>query len=286
MQVVPHDDSAARVGAGRVAGEHPLPAPRLGCARVLDRQCIGQPHLARAGGQILVVQCLPPRDVFSERQQKVLGQDRHPVLAALAITDHDLAPLEVDVFHAQPQALQQAHAGAIEQRGHQPHRPVQLVQQRAHLSLRQHHRQPARGLGAHHLVQPRQLQRQHHPVQEQQCRLRLVLRRRRHIALHRQVRQERRHLGGPQVLRMAFAMEQDEPARPIRIGIFGANGIVPQADRPAQPVEQARRLGAHRLLKVRRRNVRRLGCDTSSRAGGQSAIGNLAMSGRGRGSGA
>jgi hypothetical protein len=52
---------------------------------------------------------------------------RDPVLAALAVANQHLAPLELDILHPQAQAFQQAHAGAVQQAGHQAHGAVQLL---------------------------------------------------------------------------------------------------------------------------------------------------------------
>ena len=42
-------------------------------------------------------------------------QHHDPVLAALAVAHDDDLPREIDILDAQPDALEQAHAGAIEQ---------------------------------------------------------------------------------------------------------------------------------------------------------------------------
>lgn len=43
-----------------------------------------------------------------------LWEHGHPVLAALAVADGDLVPLEVDALDPQPQTLQQAQARAVQ----------------------------------------------------------------------------------------------------------------------------------------------------------------------------
>jgi hypothetical protein len=70
---------------------------------------------------------------------------------------------------------------------------------------RQHGRQVAGLLRAHDAVEPRQLYLQHLLVEEQQRGQRLVLRRRRHLAVHGQVREERLDLGGRHVGPMPLA---------------------------------------------------------------------------------
>jgi len=60
------------------------------------------------------------------------------------VTHDEFAALESHILHPQAQRLHEAHAGAIEQPGHQPHRAAELRQQRPHLPWREHHRQAAR----------------------------------------------------------------------------------------------------------------------------------------------
>ena len=86
---------------------------------------------------------------------------------------------------------------------------------------RQHHRQSLRHPRLSNAVQPRQLLAQHLLVKKQQSTLRLILRRFNHITL------------------------ADEVAlNPINISLFGADGIVPDADAVAHLIEQAARLWA------------------------------------------
>ena len=63
-------------------------------------------------------------------------QHRDAVLAALAVADQDLPVAEVDVLDAQPQALEQPQAGAVQQARHQPARAVQIREQPAHFRVR------------------------------------------------------------------------------------------------------------------------------------------------------
>jgi hypothetical protein len=69
--------------------------------------------------------------------------------------DH-LAPLQVQILHAQTDSFHEPHARAVEQSGHQPMHAFDMGEQRAHLRLREDGGQPARLLRALHVVQPRQ----------------------------------------------------------------------------------------------------------------------------------
>lgn len=59
-------------------------------------------------------------------------QHRHAALAPLALSDRDLLPLEVEILDTQFQALEQAHAAAIEQGGDQSRCAVQVLRNRFH----------------------------------------------------------------------------------------------------------------------------------------------------------
>lgn len=92
--------------------------------------------------------------LIPQREQQVLRQRGHAVLAALAVTDHQCAPLRFHVFRPQAQILQQAHAGAIQQRGHQTHRATHLVQQCPHLGGCHHDRELAVAARGDDFIQP------------------------------------------------------------------------------------------------------------------------------------
>ena len=75
-------------------------------------------------------------------------------------------------------------------------------------------------------------------VKVQNGRLGLVLRRGRNLPLHRQMRQERRHLLRPHISRMPFAVKQNEPPYPIKISCLGANAVMPRAQMIPHALQQ------------------------------------------------
>lgn len=158
-----------------------------------------------------------PSQLPLQRKDEVLGQHRHPVLAALALADDDLTPLELDILDAQPQAFEQAHAGAVQQGRDQPRGASHLVQQGAHFGGREHHRKPRLLVRGHHLVEPRQLHNENGPVEKQHHGLGLILRGRRYAPVGGQMGQESRHLRSAHLGRMALLIKQDEAPRPIHI---------------------------------------------------------------------
>ena len=96
------------------------------------------------------------------------GQHRDSIFAALAIPDHDLVRRDVDVFHAQPAALQQAEASTVEKKRHDPRHAGQLLQDRPGLLAGQDHGQVLGTLGPHDIVEPRQVHAEYVSVQEEQ----------------------------------------------------------------------------------------------------------------------
>ena len=113
-----------------------------------------------------------------------------------------------------------------------------LLVQRAHLVLGQHHRHVPRALGAHHAIEPGKFDFQHFPIKEQQRRQRLVLRRSRHTAGHRELRQKRFHLRPAHLARVALAVKENEPADPVQVRILRPQAVVLHADPFANLVEQ------------------------------------------------
>jgi len=125
------------------------------------------------------------------------------------------------------------------------------------LRAREHDRKTPRRLRAHEPLQPRQLDSEHLAVEEHQCRERLVLGRGRDALLHRECAQERGHLLGAELGRMAAAVEHDEAPDPADVRLFGATAHVAQARGLAHAVEQARRGSAVHARRLARDRVRR-----------------------------
>ena len=128
----------------------------LGAPGYLASSALGQQDCPEAFRQIPQMQCTRLGDLFLQRQDQVLGQDRHPVLAAFAVPNQDLAPREFNVLDTKAQALEQAHACPVQQRAHQADAAIHLVQHSADFGHRQDDRQPARVGRGHHLVEPGQ----------------------------------------------------------------------------------------------------------------------------------
>ena len=195
-----------------------------------------------------------PLEVGSQGAAHHGRQHRPAVSPALPPTHHDLAAVEVDVLHAQLQALEQAEAGAVEERRHQPSRAGEPRQHGRHLLAAEHDGDVRRAPRANQTVEPRQLHAEHVPVEEQQRTERLVLGRRAHPAILGQVREEAGHLLGSERRRVTLVVKQNVPPDPEDVGLLGAAAHVPQSHRGPHPVEEA---GGPRAVRGRRLGDRR-----------------------------
>ncbi len=112
-------DELARLGiAGEAGGrKDPLPAPLAPRVRILPFQGVGERDPGIPLGQIAAMEV--PHGLQMARQPFVDAprEGRDPLAPALALADHELSARRVDVLDAQPQALQEPQAGAVEQRG-------------------------------------------------------------------------------------------------------------------------------------------------------------------------
>ena len=219
-----------------------LPGQRPGSVGIFHRERIRQPHLATPHSQISRMLRLHKFHLLSQPVVQALRQHRHPVLVALALAHHNLAPREFHILDTQTQTFQQAHSTAIQQTHHHIHqRIVHRLHQPPHLVHRQHRGQATRTLGPGDLRQPGEIQSQHFLVQKQQCRQSLRLRRSTHVAFHRQRSQERFQLGLAHFRRVALAVKDDVSFCPLHVALLGADAVMLEADTLAQLVQQFRR---------------------------------------------
>ena len=91
--------------------------------------------------------------VFNRLHQR-LWQHSHPVFAALAVADRDLAVIEVDIFCPQSQTFHQAYPGPIEEAGHEPTCSLKLTKNRPDFLAGEHDGQACGFLGALDTVNP------------------------------------------------------------------------------------------------------------------------------------
>jgi hypothetical protein len=96
-----------------------LPAPFAVGLRVFAFEGIGEVDGAPALAEVLLVEEFDPFEMSLEEWFHALGEDGDTVFEAFAFADEDLVGFEVDVFDAEADAFHEAHAGAVEEGGHE-----------------------------------------------------------------------------------------------------------------------------------------------------------------------
>ncbi len=91
---------------------------------MLPAQCVRQLDAAEALAEILLMDLPHGGQMRPERGLDDLRKHSPPILTTLAVTNHDLVALKVDVLDAQVQAFHQAHTASVKQSQDQPGRAV------------------------------------------------------------------------------------------------------------------------------------------------------------------
>jgi hypothetical protein len=192
---------------------------------------------------------LPPHPLEMPRQIGLhrSRQHRDAVLVALAASDDQLVGGKVDILNAQPAAFEQPEPGSVEQVRHEPGRALQPLEHCPDLVAGEDDRQAHGAFRAHDPVEPRQVDLQHVPVQEQEGAQGLVLGGGGHPAIDRQRGEEAGHFRGAHLGRMALGAEEEDVALdPRDVGLLGAPAVVASAQGGANAVEEARPGRGHR----------------------------------------
>ena len=103
------------IGASGAGREHVLPAPVGGGVWVLAVQGGGEMDAAEAIGDVLFVEFANVNEVVPEPVTAGVGEEGAAIFVALAVSDGDVPEVEVDILNSELEALEDAHAGAIEQ---------------------------------------------------------------------------------------------------------------------------------------------------------------------------
>src|SRR6185503_7707332 len=135
--------------------------------------------------------------------------------------------------------LPDAKTRAVHELRHQRVQAMHAIEDGARLRDREHRGQPSRSLGADDVVEPGELDVEHLPVEKEQRRQRLVLRRGRHLVVVGEGAQEGGDVLAAEIARMALAVEEDETANPVGVSTLGPQAVVVQADVLADGVEEA-----------------------------------------------
>lgn len=217
-----------------------LPAEFAGSGRVFTCQGVRQPGRAESSKQINTMEDPCTFDLTLQRLNQCSWQHGPSILAAFTVTHGDLVTREVNILDPQAQALHQAQTSAVEHACQQPRPTIHLRQQPLDLVARKYRRNALRPLGPYHIFHPRKIGFQHHPIQEQQCRQRLILRAGRHMLLHRQSRQELLDLRRSHIARMTLAVRQNESPDPANIDRLRPQAVMHHPQMPPDLIQQPR----------------------------------------------
>ena len=213
---------------------------------------MGQDHAPEALAKIIGVECPDVIKVPSQFREDRGGQGRDAVLSAFSLTNSQLASFQVDILDTELNALEQAHAAAVEHGDDQSRRPGKLREYCSYFVTSQDRGQGRRRAHPGDLRDRREWCAQHLAVQEQECRQWLVLGGGADVAVNGQGREEPRDIVGRKFLRMPFAVEGDELSDPVAVGVLGTVAEMANATRLADALHQAGRLEIWRRHEVGR----------------------------------
>ena len=147
-------------------------------------------------------------------QNETESYRQHPVLATLSVADNDGPVVEIQILYPESQALQEPQARPVLQAGDKPVHPGHVAEHMCDFFRGQHHRESARLLGPHHLVDFPQRPLQDPAIQENERIQSLVLGTRRDVLVHGHVGEEFLDLCCPYLQRVLFLVEQDRTLDP------------------------------------------------------------------------
>jgi hypothetical protein len=181
----------------------------------------------------------PPDEaqMLLERQDQALGQHGDAVFFPFAVADEDGPLGKVNVLDAQAQALHEAQASAVEQPGHQLVSARQVAQDAVNLVFSQDGGQAFGLFGASGVDGAVEVLVEHVAVEKEQGAEGLLL--------DGQVGEKGFDFGEAHVSGVAFVVKEDVAFDPVHVGLFGADGIVLEAQNVADLIEQFFRRRLH-----------------------------------------
>ena len=79
--------------------------------------------------EISLVQALDRGEMLLQRLGQALRQRHDAILLPLPVPHHDLVVRKIDILHAQPDAIHQAHARAVQQGRHESVRAMHVFEE-------------------------------------------------------------------------------------------------------------------------------------------------------------
>jgi hypothetical protein len=238
IRVMTAEDARARIDREPVRGKDVLPLPLAGGGGILALKGIRQVDAAGSERTIGIEHTADTPQMILQRSMEAIREDRDAVLEAFAVADEDLAEVEIRILDAQAEDLHEAHSAAVKELGHEKVRAGEPGQQGEDFLLGKHDGEAGGAFGAHEMEGRIQLFAQDVAEEEDQRVHGLVLGGGGNLFADGEVGEKSGDLRFGQPFGREGGMEGEESADPIHIGLFGADGIMPEADAGAEAIEQ------------------------------------------------
>lgn len=219
-------------------GEEVLPGQFFGGVGVFLGQGVGQVNFAEALGEVFLVNDADGFDLQAQGVAQAFGKGGNAVVLAFSITDDDLVVAEVDVFDAQAQAFHQAQARAIEQLGHEPGNAVHAVEDGAGFLGGEDGGQGFGFFGAKDVGGDFDGGFENVAVEKEDSAEGLVLGGGGDVLFDGEVGEELLDFLESHISGVAFVVKEDVAFYPFAVGLFGAVGVVFDADGFGDLVEE------------------------------------------------
>jgi hypothetical protein len=121
-------DAAAWIEGTAAGGKDELPPPGARRVGTFPVERLWQGHGAIPLSQVVLAQHLDPAQMSTQGRPGTLGKNGPAVLTTFPVADVDLARLEVQILHAEPQGFREAQARPVEQLGDEAVRPAHLAE--------------------------------------------------------------------------------------------------------------------------------------------------------------
>lgn len=224
-----HGFFADGVGGEVGGGEEVLPVQLAGGVGVFFCQGVGQVYFAVAVFEVLLVGAGDVLELLAQGGDECFGQHGGPVVFAFAIAHDDLSESEVDVFDAQAQALHEAQPAAVEDLGHELGCAAHVFDDGACFGGGEDGGQGARFFGADDVGWEFDGLVEDVTVEEEDGAEGLVLCGGGDVLLGGEVGEEILNFCDAHLCGVAFVVVEDESFDPVFVGLFGAVGVVFEA---------------------------------------------------------
>ena len=219
-------------------GKNPKPCPFFACTGVFALQRAGEGHSWRSIPTVLVEKGTNFAQLLLKGRDGSFGEDRHPVLAAFALSDHNLSICEIDILDPQPHALHQSQPASIEEHPHERPWRFKSIEQSTHLPLGKNHGKPYFNLGPCKIPKLAGLKLQNAPVKKHDGIECLVLSGRGDTRHDRKTGEKLPDFWGSHLPGMAFVVKQDELANPLDVSLLCAQAVMEKAQGVADLIEE------------------------------------------------